>query len=70
MTPGLAGFVLSVMAFVVAAVTFAVVELIATGTKSGKWGGKCGPNCPICGENDEFGHDSVQLAADESATQK
>lgn len=46
MTPGLAMVVLSTMTFVLAAVTFSVVELVAGNRDSGK----CPPDCPACPE--------------------
>lgn len=101
MTPGLAMFLFAVVTLVVAAVTFAVAEHLATNQDPTR----CAPDCPACPENhppisewdgtpnggtytagpgeliingrvrdetgmwvpvDDFEHDSVQLAADNS----
>jgi hypothetical protein len=71
MTPGLAMFLFAVVTLVVAAVTFAVAEHLATNQDPTR----CAPDCPACPENHppisewdipEFEHDSVQLAADNS----
>lgn len=69
MTPALAMLVGGAVTFIIAAITLGIVEYITTGSKSGRWGGKCDQNCPICADFAEidFGHDAVQLAADQSA---